>query len=67
MARDARKTTSGPKRIRLCGRHWGKDGLGQYGDPDVETKRACCHGGPESKKTTCRRKASGLIWNPRSI
>ena len=36
-------------------------------------KRACCHGGPESKKTTCRRKASGvsgqchLIWNPRSI
>ena len=22
---------------RYCGRHWGKDGLRRYGDPDVET------------------------------
>ena len=50
--------------------------IGAKTDYDAQTRmlnRACCHGGPESKKTTCRRKASGvsgqchLIWNPRSI
>ena len=34
-----------------------RDGLRQYGDPDVETKRACCHGGSESL-----RQANGLVF-----
>ena len=36
--------------------YWGKDGLRRYGDPDIELKRACCHGGSESL-----RQANGLV------
>ena len=37
-----------------------RDGLRQYGDPDVETKRACCHGGPTRVASTSERSFSIL-------